>query len=40
MARLTRAPPTNREYYAESSQARALTIGDLGHSLRISTVCT
>ena len=25
--------PTNRGYYAESSQARALTIGDEGHPL-------
>lgn len=40
MARLTRAPPTNRGYYAESGQARALTADDLGHPLHISTVCT
>jgi len=29
MTTLTRAPPTNRGYYAESSYARALTTGDL-----------
>ena len=30
MSGLSRDSPTNRGYYAESSQARALTIGDLG----------
>ena len=40
MTTLTRAPPTNRGYYVESSYARALTTGDLGHPLHISTVCT
>jgi hypothetical protein len=38
MAILTRAPPNNRGYYAESNQARALTTDDLGCPLRISTV--
>jgi hypothetical protein len=39
MATLAPAPPTNRGYYAESGQARPLTISDLGHPLHISTVC-
>jgi hypothetical protein len=39
MSGLSRDSPTNRGYYAESSQARALTIGDLGHPLHISTFC-
>ena len=30
MAIATRPPPVNRGYYAESSQARPLTTGDLG----------
>ena len=37
MTILTRAPPANRGYYAESSEARALTTGDLGHQLHIFT---
>src|SRR5256885_6039920 len=40
IAILTRAPPSNRGYYAECSHGRALTMGDLGHLLHISTVCT
>jgi hypothetical protein len=40
MSGLSRDSPTKRGYYAESSQARTLTIGDLGHSLHISTFCT
>jgi hypothetical protein len=40
IAILTRAPPSNRGYYAECSHRRALTMGDLGHLLHISTVCT
>ena len=39
MSGLSRDSPTNRGYYAESSQARALTIGDLGHPLHRSTFC-
>ncbi len=40
MTALTRAPPNNRGYYAESGHARALTNGDLGHPLPISTFRT
>jgi hypothetical protein len=40
MIALTRAPPNNRGYYAESGHARALTNGDLGHLLPISTFRT
>jgi hypothetical protein len=40
MPTLNRAPPTNQRYYAESSNARALTISNLAHPLRISTVGT
>ncbi len=37
---LNRAPPTNQRYYAESSNARALTLGNLAHPVHISTVGT
>ena len=40
MIALTRAPPNNRGYYAESGHARTLTNGDLGHLLPISTFRT
>jgi hypothetical protein len=40
MATAPRPPPVNRGYYAESSQARPLTTGDLGHPLHISTFRT
>jgi hypothetical protein len=38
MSGLSRDSPTNRGYYAESSQVRALTISDLGHPLHITYV--
>lgn len=39
MIAVTRAPPNNRGYYAESGHVRALKNGDLGHPLPISTFC-
>jgi hypothetical protein len=39
MTTLNRAPPIEWDSYVEFTNARALEIRDLAHSLHISTVC-